>query len=666
MDFSHDGKLLVSVSADTHNTAVVWDWKAGTALTSHGCGSHPVFDMRFNPYQAYGLPDNPPLPGQASNEDDAIYTLTSSGVRHIKFWVLLRSLDDDSESMRWYLEGNSVNYAQRTTVQDIVCFDFIDDSPELSVIDAETGRIQRIKGSTDRSQSRVVAGTSDGDIFVFKQPEVKLRYGAGNRAPKPWWIVEEASKDDNVIMKRLWDSFATIVGIVPHSVASGNRYILARKQREEIDRLTAKLRLQSHNSDLKKRLEGMYYNGPLGHGGGACMVVFSKATNLLITSGGDGRMRVWDPNVGVHERDWGVATTGGLEDTGDEYGLKLNEILHSGAAGRSISWPKSGSKMVVGTSTNSILEVKFDVKDKSFGRVNELVSSHFGTLSGLAVHPTKNVYVTVGKDKSVNLWLGDANTCASQARLSAPATSVCFHESGEFIAVGLTTFEFVVLRVEDEGNFSYKLKKNFQKHVAHIKQEDADIATTDKTHDIKDDRGGGRKGGGRGAGLNRRVSLVGEKSEMAFSGVTGEPQNTVSSNSQRRREGRGSGQLKDEVMDLKYSPSGSHLAIALRDNNIYIYQISSESNLESDYKLMSVMKGHTSMVTNIDWSADSVFLQSTGGDAELLYWQVRRGGARGGAKRRLYTTILYYCSTIAKNLLSARRFAPRAHRRFSK
>ena len=83
LDFSHDGKLLVSVGSDDHNTAIVWDWKSGTNLAQVSAGGQPVYDMRFNPYQAYGIPDNPPLPGQAPIEDDAVYTLTSSGVRHI-------------------------------------------------------------------------------------------------------------------------------------------------------------------------------------------------------------------------------------------------------------------------------------------------------------------------------------------------------------------------------------------------------------------------------------------------------------------------------------------------------------------------------------------------------------------------------------------------------
>ena len=308
LSFSHDGKLLVSVGSDDHNTAIVWDWKHHTSLAQCSAGGQPVFDMRFNPYQAYGIPDNPPLPGQAPSEDDAVYTLTSCGVRHIKFWVFLRSQDEDSDlpdAKRWYLEGNNVNYATKTSVQDITCFTFVDDSKPLTIRN-ERGHLESIGGSTERTDSRVVAGTSDGDVFVFKQPEVKLRYGNSSKEPQPWWILDgdtKSSSDSHNVSKRmLWDSFATLIGIIPHNVSAGNRYILPRKDRDEIDRLTAKLRLQSHNTELKKKLEAMYYSGPIAHQGATSMVEFNKSSGVLVTSGKDGKIRVWDPNIGIEEQ----------------------------------------------------------------------------------------------------------------------------------------------------------------------------------------------------------------------------------------------------------------------------------------------------------------------------------------------------------------------------
>lgn len=87
LDFSHDGKLLVSLGGDAYNMIHVWDWKSRRILASARGHSSQVFSIAFNPYQAMGIPDEEePKPGQALLEDDAAYTLVSCGIRHIRFW----------------------------------------------------------------------------------------------------------------------------------------------------------------------------------------------------------------------------------------------------------------------------------------------------------------------------------------------------------------------------------------------------------------------------------------------------------------------------------------------------------------------------------------------------------------------------------------------------
>jgi len=622
LDFSHDGKLLVSVGGDDHHTAIVWDWKMATPLASASGGVQTVFDMRFNPYQAYGIPDHIPLPGQAPTEDDAIYTLTSCGVRHIKFWVFLRTTNDDAETNYeeakcWYLEGNSVNFATKTNVQDITCFDYIDDSEELTILDPSgDGQTQRVPNSSTRDCSRIVAGTADGDLFVFKQPSIKLRYGNSKREPKPWWLVDEGAKaateGSTIVMKRLWDSHASIVGIIPHNVKAGNKYNLSRKAREDIDRLSGKLRLQSNNKDLREKVESLFYKGPVGHQGGISCIKFNEQTGIMLTGGRDGIVRLWEPNCGVKLESL-KEKSGGLENLPNSNQVDLGEILQHSACARSIHWPKSKSgnaNILLGTSTNSIVQLEFDNASSSFGRLKELVSSHFGALSSVAMHPKRNLFVTAGRDRSVNMWHVESQKCVAQARLPSPATSVCIHPSGNAIAIGLTSYEFVVLKVVEGDSFGeFSIKKAFQKSVAPIKVEDSDVAMTDDN--IFDNRVG-KKGGGRGAGLNKKA-----KASIDQEADNAHIQRVVP-------KGRG-GSLKDEVMDIKFSADGTHLAIAVRDNCIYIYKVDWDDKSEvdsSNYKLISNMKGHTSTVTNIDWSSCGRFLQSTGSDAELLYWEI--------------------------------------------
>lgn len=78
--------------------------------------------------------------------------------------------------------------------------------------------------------------------------------------------------------------------------------------------------------------------------------------------------------------------------------------------------------------------------------------------------------------------------------------------------------------------------------------------------------------------------------------------------------------LNERVADIKWSPDGKNIAIASADNFIDVYQIAS-SGRSVDYK--GRLKGHSSYVRRLDWSADSCCLQSCCGAYEVLYWRLR-------------------------------------------
>ena len=231
LDFSHDGKLLVSLSNDNNrNSVIIWDWRKSLVVATAIANTSPVYSIRFNPFQAYGIPDDTPKPGQAQELDDVIYTLCSTGVRHVKFWVLLRTKDptvkeDDvpypdipgheppPAPKKWFLEGNLGRYGSKGHAQDALSIDFVDDSPNINTRN-EDGKVAQLEGVSDRTSSRMVIGTRSGDVYVFKQPAVDLyRDRGGKKPPPPWWLAPKQLRGafrgghgSIQTAKRLWDS----------------------------------------------------------------------------------------------------------------------------------------------------------------------------------------------------------------------------------------------------------------------------------------------------------------------------------------------------------------------------------------------------------------------------------------------------------------------------
>lgn len=71
----------------------------------------------------------------------------------------------------------------------------------------------------------------------------------------------------------------------------------------------------------------------------------------------------------------------------------------------------------------------------------------------------------------------------------------------------------------------------------------------------------------------------------------------------------------EEIAVLKFSPNGQFLAAGSHDNFIRIYSTAT-------YALHGTLSGHTSYISALDWSDDSLFIQSICGAYELLYWNV--------------------------------------------
>lgn len=85
---------------------------------------------------------------------------------------------------------------------------------------------------------------------------------------------------------------------------------------------------------------------------------------------------------------------------------------------------------------------------------------------------------------------------------------------------------------------------------------------------------------------------------------------------------------KEWISDLKFSPDNNSLAVGSHDNAIYLYSV-------PNFKKLFRMNKHSSYITHLDWSENSLNLHSNCGAYELLFWDCAAGKQMPGGATAL-------------------------------
>jgi len=76
---------------------------------------------------------------------------------------------------------------------------------------------------------------------------------------------------------------------------------------------------------------------------------------------------------------------------------------------------------------------------------------------------------------------------------------------------------------------------------------------------------------------------------------------------------------KEWIEVMRYSPCGKFLAVGSHDNSVYVYDVNNA------YHLLSKFHKQTAFITSLDWSTDSLNIQSISGSYELLFSEAATG-----------------------------------------
>lgn len=280
---------------------------------------------------------------------------------------------------------------------------------------------------------------------------------------------------------------------------------------------------------------------------------------VLLSGGKDGQILLWDDN---------------LKQVGGP--IAISDVVASTTGARHYSSIRScclspdKRTLLVGTEASEIYEL--DAKTgESCRSESPLVKAHFsGELWGLAVHPTKPQFCTVGDDQTLRIWDLVSRRELRSTNLESSARACAYSPDGKMIAVGFGGVE-------------------------------ARQATSSQAKSAGSRGGGGRgrTGSTRGASPQGGFVVYGEADLTKVKEACFDPKKWVS--------------------DVKFSPDGRYLALASHDCKVYVYDVL------NGFARRHVFKKHSSYISHIDFSSDGNYLQSTCGAYELLFSEVQSG-----------------------------------------
>jgi len=279
---------------------------------------------------------------------------------------------------------------------------------------------------------------------------------------------------------------------------------------------------------------------------------------------------------GSHARVVSGARDGGIHLWSEKWELHGRLETPGLAPVTSLKVRADGALLLVGTQASQVYEVHLAALASQFPLETEappppfpapLVTGHCkDQLWGLAVHPNKREYTTVGDDATLRVWdVVKRKQCCPTIELPCMARAVAYYPGSEFgdddcIAVGLGGSVGCGRSKKDGAVRIYKIS---------------------------------RRPGSLEYVASKEVSEAHDASEW--------------------------------VSDVKFSPNGKWLAVGAHDAKVYLYSADASNGSTLQIQKRRVFAKHSSYISHLDFSADSRFLQSNCGAYELLFCDVSTG-----------------------------------------
>ena len=649
LDFSPDGKYILSIAMNMHHTMTLWDWKKRIPLSSVKSHSAPVYFCRFNPYQHYvdGGGEN------QVNEDEckkySVYTAVTGGLNHLKVWTLRFENIDENENDQedWDENGEiitKVSNANRGNANtgflsknDHQLFASFRDTKknETSTNHPTQWRHSFKPKETDqKGVDRVGYNARQKKGMTLEESahnnnNRENRNNAGsedrytNRNNDRWcWTISghsvKTKKNKNVPTNKLPGRDTTYcLCFLPNGLGTGGACITGSNQghltfwHQQVEQGAAKLipRATSRRGIMDRIITGWDPVGwqgvtlPNGHDGHAitCIAAMAEQTPdqqlRFLTGGRDLRIIIWD------------IPTDRVTSTKPKQMLALR--VDSCPIGILLNY----NKALVSTVLNGLLELDISNETKQL-KPNVLFHGHTKSVNCIDTYPQHNVpiFCTVGNDAVVRMWSLRERRQLTEAVLPSAGISCAFSKNGELLVVGTANGGVLIYGVR--SNYPPGLDLRYQDVPSKLAQKEIV-------------QQGGDAAGGWPAPNPQNTKTIATSPTSPLSKSPQQPTRFDSGSSSLIV------RLPHAMTAVRFSPNGLHLVAASRDHHLYLYKEHEDPNaLPGSFCQIGVFKGHWSAVTQVDWSSDSSTIMSNGADREILYWNP--------------TTMKQDCATMAK------------------
>ena len=559
MDFSRDGKLLMSVGGDDGHTMAIWNWAAGEIIATAKAHGSAVITAGFNQLQTRSI-------DEAEIDSDAHYTLVSCGTKHIKFWTL--SLVPDPE---FRVSGGGAMDPKAGMAQKIgesklpgkKALDLTKKPPKKGL----GGEIKNLRGD-------IMKWHLEGDTGKFGKAKIEdvlcVTFVPTN-------ILEGYNEDFDL-------EALTLVGSAGGHIMVWVQNIIPPDSETDSDEDEE----DQHRSQLtwwecKGALLCMEKNA---HPGGCLGLEWLDDAHRLVSSGRDCTVKLW--SIAITDKAKAVFTCVAQLDSKES-------VMH-GFAPRSVT--EGGdfavNKVIIGTTGNDLIEIDVsaagDALAVTTGKENRpMLPAHSGTMLGLATHPTLPRFATASEDKSVAIWDYDERYMVSDQALPSKGQVACYSNDGKMLAVGMSEADFIVFTGADSDDgkltkVAYKMAKP------------------------PAPKGPPKK---RTAGAKEVQALA------AKAAAEEEAENNKKGKQKLFK-------VNEEVSDIRFSPDDHLLAVASRDNWIYIYDV------KMNFRRVGICKGHSSYVTHIDWSQEKWMVKPDGDGSNFNKFCIQKDGVPAG------------------------------------